>query len=199
MADVYHVITRGNNKAAIFHDDQDFTSYIEIITESKSRYAFSLFHFCLMDNHVHLVISPESHADLPLIMHAIDLNYSRYHKRKYGRVGRLWQDNYRKYLITTHEYLLTCGIYVELNPVRARVVRSPAEYRWSSHRFYVSASEWDFLTESPNYLCMGRNREERKAYYAELVKMWQEFPPSKREAKRFFRGGASGFHPGMEG
>jgi len=182
----------------IFRDDHDFQSFMNVLNECKIRIPFTVYHFALMTNHIHLVMSPDADDSLPDIMQRIGYNYSIYHKYRYGFEGRLWQGNYKKYLITTYEYLLTCGIYVELNPVRAGLVSSPAEYRWSSHRFYVSASEWDFMEPSPNFLCMGKDQAERKEMYEELVKMWQELPPTKKAARAFFRGGAEGFHPGVE-
>jgi putative transposase len=151
-----------------------------------------------MPNHVHLVISPEKDDGLPDIMHDINLNYSRYHKKRYGRIGRLWQGNYRKYLIDTYEYLLTCGIYVELNPVRASLCETPGEYRWSSHRFYISQSEWDFLEKSPNFLCMGQDDEERGMNYKGLTDVWLSNPTTRHEVKKLFIEGAVRFHPMFE-
>jgi len=196
MPVTYHIITRGNNRATVFHDEKDYRSYMDILTDVRASHPFSIYHFALMPNHVHLILSPEN-DDLAPVMQRINQRYGKYYRERYDFVGHLWQGKYRCYEITTDEYLLTCGIYVELNPVRAGMVREPAEYRWSSHRFYVSTSEWDFLEPSENFLCMGKDFEERKEMYTELVKMWQEFPPTKQEARRYFRGGAEGFHPGM--
>ncbi|HRR40334.1 MAG TPA: transposase, partial [Syntrophales bacterium] len=131
---VYHVLTRGNNKQAIFKDEEDFLKYIDILKRYKERYLFKLYHYVLMTNHVHLVIEPSSKGgELSQIMKGINLSYAQHFKNKYKYTGHFWQDRFKSIIVSKDEYLLACGSYVELNPVRARMVKEPKEYRWSSY------------------------------------------------------------------
>lgn len=132
---VYHVLTRGNNKQDVFKDDEDFGKYIEILRQYKTRYKYKLYHYALMSNHVHLVIeTTKEGGELSQIMKGINLSYAQHYKKKYKHEGHFWQDRYKSILISKDEYLLACGSYVELNPVRAGMVKEPKEYPWSSYR-----------------------------------------------------------------
>src|SRR3972149_1778581 len=119
----YHVLTRGNNRQDVFEDEEDFRKYIDLLLRYKEKYHFKLYHYVMMTNHVHLVIEPsEGVGDLSEIMKGINLAYALYYKRKYNHTGHLWQDRYKSIKISKNDYLLACGSYVELNPVRAKIV-----------------------------------------------------------------------------
>ena len=131
---VYHVLTRGNNKQDIFLDTEDYQKYLSIIQKYKEKYGFKLYHYVLMANHVHLVIEPSATGgELSQIMKGINLSYAQCFKVKYKHVGHFWQDRYKSIIIAKDEYLLACGSYVELNPIRAGIVKKLTEYPWSSY------------------------------------------------------------------
>jgi putative transposase len=135
---VYHVMTRGNNRQRVFDDDQDFLRYLEILQQYRATYAFKLYHYVLMSNHVHLVLQPSrAGGTLAQIMKGINLTYAWHYKKKYQHVGHFWQDRYKSIIVLEDTYLLSCGSYVDLNPVRAGMVCNPKDYPWSSYGCYA--------------------------------------------------------------
>ena len=135
---IFHILTRGNNRQDIFKYELDYRKYFEILDKYKEKYHFKLYHYVLMKNHVHLVLEPqEEDGSLAEIIKGINLSYAQYYKRRYDHVGHFWQDRYKSILVSKDQYLLACGSYVELNPVRAGVVRDPSEYRWKIGRAHV--------------------------------------------------------------
>jgi len=168
---VYHVLTRGNNRQDVFEDEEDFRKYIDLLLRYKEKYHFKLYHYVMMTNHVHLVIEPsEGGGDLSEIMKGINLAYALYYKRKYNHTGHLWQDRYKSIIISKDEYLLACGSYVELNPVRAKMVEDPKDYTWSSYRVYAYGKRNVLVDEHPVYFQLSEDEGERRKKYREFVR-----------------------------
>jgi putative transposase len=166
---VYHVLTRGNNRQDVFHEDADFMKYCELLVHYKDKYTFLLYHYVLMTNHVHLVVETTDQGLLSQIMKGINLSYAQYYKKKYGHVGHFWQDRYKSILISKDEYLLACGSYVELNPVRAGMVKAPGNYRWSSYAFYAHGQDDPFTDIHPVYCALSSDEKERRKGYQVFV------------------------------
>lgn len=148
-----------------------------------------------MTNHVHLVIEPaEDGGSLSEIMKGINLAYAQHYKRKYSHTGHFWQDRYRSIIISKDEYLLACGSYVELNPVRAKMVDEPAKYLWSSYRVYAYGKRDIIVDEHPVYLQLSEDEGERKKKYKEFVRvMLKEKEAMKGEMNRRVVYGSAGF------
>jgi putative transposase len=177
---VYHVLTRGNNKQAIFKDENDYLKYIEILRKYKEKYLFKLYHYVLMTNHVHLVIEPSQEGgELYQIMKGINLSYAQHFKNKYKYTGHFWQDRFKSIIVSKDEYLLTCGSYVELNPVRARMVKEPKEYRWSSYGANAYGKKNDLVDGHVIYGTLFSDKNIRKEYRKFVQDMLQ-----KKEAMR---------------
>jgi len=126
-----------------------------------------------MPNHIHFVIEPTIDGSLPKIMMRLTLAYSIYFNKKYRGVGHVWQGRYKSSLIDKEEYFIWCGLYVELNPVRAGLVARPGDWRWSSYRFYAFG-ELDPLMEGlididSYYLKLGSSFQERQERYRQNV------------------------------
>ncbi len=132
----YHVITRGNQRQKIFRDEEDFGKYLEILAGYKDRHKYHLYAYVLMNNHVHLLIET---TEIPLskILQGINQSYTAWFNRKYRTVGHLFQGRYKAILCDRDNYLLSLVKYIHLNPVRARLIKTPEEYPWSSHRIYL--------------------------------------------------------------
>jgi len=130
----YHVITRGNQRQAVFTEEEDFLKYLELLSKYKKKYKFSLFGYCLMPNHVHLMIDPNGCANLAKVMQAINQSYARYFNYKYRKSGHLWQGRFKSMIINKDQYFLDCINYIECNPVRANIAKCPLDYRWSSYK-----------------------------------------------------------------
>jgi len=166
---VYHVLTRGNNRQDVFHDDLDFIRYCDLLAHYKDKYTFLLYHYVLMTNHIHLVMETTAHGLLSEIMKGISISYAQYYKKKYSHVGHFWQDRYKSILISKDEYLLACGSYIELNPVRAGMVKAPGDYRWSSYRFYAGGKADHLVDMQPVYCDWCKDDKARTERYREFV------------------------------
>lgn len=129
----YHIITRGNQKQSVFLDPSDYNVYLSILTKSKKQHKFQLYCFCLMPNHIHLIIGVKDPVKLNKIMRSLNLSYTLYFNFKYKKVGHLWQDRFKSRIIDKDSYFLECINYIEANPVRASLVSHISEYPWSSY------------------------------------------------------------------
>jgi putative transposase len=168
---VYHILTRGNNRRDVFKSDQDYEKYGDILGMYKEKYRFHLYHYVLMRNHVHLVLEPtDGGGRLAEIMKGINLSYAQHYKRRYRHIGHFWQDRYKSIIISKDDYLLACGSYVELNPVRANIVEDPKDYRWSSYSAYAYGKKDAVVDRHPIYDELSPEDSERKKRYRELVK-----------------------------
>ncbi len=128
----YHIMARGNQKQRIFTEESDFLKYLELLKHYKKEYNFRLYGYCLMPNHVHLILGVKNGSDLSKIMQGLNQTYTIWFNEKYKKVGHLWQGRYKSMVIRKNEYLLDCIEYVEFNPIRAGITTSPFEYLWTS-------------------------------------------------------------------
>jgi len=134
---VSHIITRGNQRQKVFKDESDFRKYLQILWKYKNDFQSSIFAYCLMSNHVHLVLQTLDKPSLSKMMHSINLSYAMYFNYKYKKCGHLWQDRYKSYMVQKDKYLLNLITYVEMNPLRAQICSSAEEYPWSSYRHRI--------------------------------------------------------------
>lgn len=128
----YHVVTRGNARQITFLDDSDFDRFSNLMGRACVERPTRLLAWCLMPNHVHLVLRPHGDGDLGTWMHWLLTTHVRYHQRRHATVGRIWQGRFKAFPIQADSHLLTVMRYVERNPVRARLVHQAARWRWSS-------------------------------------------------------------------
>jgi REP element-mobilizing transposase RayT len=133
---VYHVIARGNHQDATFLTDLDYLAYLARLGTYRTRYGVSLFAYCLMPNHVHLLVQT-SDSPLSRFMQGLQQSYTLRFNRVHGLVGHLFQGRYKALLCARDPYLTTVVRYIHLNPVRARLVERPEAYPYSSHRAYM--------------------------------------------------------------
>src|SRR5947209_3648671 len=131
---VLHVIQRGNNRQAIFFDDQDYGLYHDWLTLAAEEYGCAVHAYVLMTNHVHLLVTPQKKGSLPGMMQSLGRRYVRMVNQHYRRTGTLWEGRYRAAPLDSDEYFFSCYRYVEMNPVRAKMVKHPREYPFSSYR-----------------------------------------------------------------
>ena len=165
---LYHVISRGNQRQAIFRADADRRRYLDLLRHYRARYQFKLRAYVLMGNHVHLLMEVGTHS-LAKIMQGLQQSYTLYFNRKYNLVGHLFQGRYKDILCDRDSYLLELVRYIHLNPVRSKIVTDPVDYAWSSHRDYLNSgtakasamvqSEWILEQFAPN-LARARHRYE---------------------------------------
>lgn len=146
-----HIVQRGNNRQDCFFCESDFRYYQEVLGEGLKRYGAELHAYCLMDNHVHLLITPLYEDSISRVIQHMGRQYVRYVNRSYGRSGTLWEGRHKGSLIDAEPYLLNCYRYIELNPVTAAMVDKPGDYPWSSYHHNGLGKLDPLITEHPLY------------------------------------------------
>lgn len=163
-----HVIQRGINRNNCFFADKDYYRYLNILGEAAIEFACHIHAYVLMTNHVHLLMTPTERYSISWLMQKLGQTYVQYVNKKYKRSGTLWDGRYKSSLVDTENYVLTCMRYIELNPVRAKMVQQPQEYRWSSFRSNAMGNPDKLLTCHPVYLQLGATEEIRNTTYRRL-------------------------------
>lgn len=167
----HHIIQRGHNRQIIFSSDDDYLYYLDNLSNWKDKLSCKVYSYCLMTNHVHLIIDPgEEENNLSKLMKRIAGRQTRLVNKVEKRTGSLWEGRYKSSPISTNEYLLACCRYVELNPVRAGMVNEPGEYRWSSYRAKVGQDIEEWLDFDPYYMGLAHTKKKRADKYAEWIK-----------------------------
>jgi putative transposase len=175
-----HVIQRGHSRAACFFGEADCVAYLGWLGRYAARFGCSVHAYVLMGNHVHLLLTPSRAGGVAGLMHTLSERYARYVEDAYHRDGALWQDGYEAVPVHVRRYLLSCMRYIELNPVRARVVASPGQYRWSSFRANALGQDDPLLMPHAHYCALGRAPESRQAAYLALFQDQAAAAPSRR-------------------
>lgn len=134
---MYHITSRGNRRSALFYDDIDRKTYLELLEETKAFYPFHLHAYCLMTNHIHLQLETTPHHT-KCIMKMLNSRYALHFNKRHRLVGHVFQGRYGAELIETKYYQLEVNRYIHVNPVEAEMVNTPIDYRWSSYRAYVT-------------------------------------------------------------
>lgn len=168
-AGLYHVVARGNNRQVLFHKSTDYETYAALILKMKGDYDFRLYHYCLMSNHVHLLFRCNEPGILSKIMQRVNLAYAKRFRKLNHYVGHVFQDRFKSFPIERDSYLLECGRYIERNPLRARLVDSPADYAWSSARFYLLGLDNPLVTQNPFYEELGMDAKQRQEKYRDYL------------------------------
>ncbi len=165
-----HVIHRGNNRQAIFFTPDDHRQYLDWLGQHAREAGCAIHAFVLMTNHVHLLLTPADHDSLPALMKPLAQRYTQRVNRIMGRSGTLWEGRYKSCLVEEERYLLTCQRYMELNPVRAGMVRHPAEYPWSSHRHHALGDDTGTRWLRPHAVqqALGGDESSRRSAYRAL-------------------------------
>jgi putative transposase len=146
---VYHVLNRGNAGQEIFHKEQDYRAFIDLMREAKGKFAIKLFAYCLMPTHFHMIVKQSVREALSKFMQWLMTSHVRRYHRHYGSSGHVWQGRFKSFLIEEDNHLITVLRYVEGNPVRAGLVQSAREWPWSSHRETIGEQSRCLVDEPP--------------------------------------------------
>lgn len=165
-----HVIQRGNNRQPCFFADSDYDYYLECLGDASRKYGCAIHAYVLMTNHLHLLITPKKRDGVSRAMQSVGRRYVQYINCSYKRTGTLWEGRHKSSLIDSEKYLLTCYRYIELNPVRAEMVKRPSDYRWSSYRAHAQGAADAAIEDHPEYLALGKSPEQRQKAYRELFR-----------------------------
>ncbi|MGE0560046.1 MAG: transposase [Burkholderiales bacterium] len=165
-----HIVQRGHNRAACFFAEEDYRFYLHWLKLGAEKYGCAIHAWVLMTNHVHLLLTPDAPNGISQLMQSLGRRYAQYVNRFYKRSGSVWEGRFKSSLIQAEEYLLTCYRYIELNPVRADMVRDPGEYAWSSYRHNGLGRTDVLITEHPLYQQIAATAAERQAGYRALFR-----------------------------
>ena len=144
----HHITQRGNRRQQTFFKDQDYQTYLELMSEWCNRYQVEIWAYCLMPNHVHLIVVPETRDSLKLAIGEAHRRYTRHVNFREGWRGHLWQGRFSSFILD-EPYLLACTKYIELNPVRAGLVRKPEEWHWSSAGPHLNGKDDKLVIVAP--------------------------------------------------
>jgi putative transposase len=165
-----HIVQRGHSREPVFFEDNDYLAYLRWLKEGAERYKVDIHAYALMTNHIHILATTGDTEGITRMMQYVGRHYVPYINHTYGSSGSIWEGRYKASLIHDEEYLLACMRYIELNPVRADMVRSPAHYRWSSYRHNGQGKEDALITPHALYLALGKTLPTRLAAYKALFK-----------------------------
>lgn len=163
-----HVIQRGNNRQACFFADEDYRFFLENLARLARRFKCSVHAYVLMTNHFHLLLTSDLENGVSMLMKFLGQQYVQHVNRMYKRSGSLWEGRFRSSLVQTDRYLLGCYRYIEMNPVRANMVKHPGEYPWSSYAANAQGSGVEWLVPHEEYLAMGQDDVSRARAYRGL-------------------------------
>ncbi len=163
-----HIIQRGTNRQACFASEEDFAAYAYWLEEYSQKYSIAIHAWVFMTNHVHLLVTPEITDGVSQMMQSLGRHYVRYFNHTYRRTGTLWEGRFKSCVVDADKYLLVCQRYIELNPVRAGIVVTPADYSWSSYRANGLGQLIKLWTPHRIYQELGESISTRSAAYRDL-------------------------------
>ncbi len=177
-----HIIQRGNNRQPCFHVNQDFAVYLDKLRKYALEFKVAIHSYVLMTNHVHLLATPATGDGVSKMMQALGRYYVRYFNKCHQRTGTLWEGRFKTSLVDSDAYFMTVSRYIELNPVRAKMVSHPSEYNWSSYQYNGLKKPVKVITPHDLYLGLGTTPELRAEQYCALFE--SEIPDFKLQEIR---------------
>ncbi|HET8898168.1 MAG TPA: transposase [Rhodanobacteraceae bacterium] len=165
-----HVIQRGNNRLPCFLDDADRRRYLHLLGEALMETRCALHAHVLMDNHVHLLLTPPETGAIARMMQMLGRRYVGQFNRRHRRTGTLWEGRYKACLVDSETYVLQCYRYIDLNPARARITADPASYPWSSCASHCGLQNHALITPHAAYVGLAPTPDERAAVYRQLLR-----------------------------
>lgn len=152
-----HIVHRGNNRLPCFRKEGDYLVYLALLKQASEKFACSVHAYCLMGNHVHLLVTPGDTSSCGAMMHGVAQRYAHYFNSSTERTGTLWEGRYRSCVVESARYVLACYRYIELNPVRAGIVSHPEAYAWSSYACNSGARSDLLVTPHAEVEALGRS------------------------------------------
>lgn len=133
----FHIMVQGINKKYIFEKSIEKEEYLSLLLRYKNKFQIMLLAYCIMDNHAHMLIYTDEIYEMSKYMRIVNSRFARDYNKVFGRVGYVFRDRYNSQYIDTQEYLLKCLNYIHMNPVTAKMVEKPEDYRYSSYKSYT--------------------------------------------------------------
>ena len=163
-----HVIQRGVDRAACFRTEADYLVYLSQVRHLSAKHGCAIHAYCLMTNHVHLLLTPSRAESCTAMMRDLGQRYVPYFNARHRRTGTLWEGRFRSCIAESARYVLACYRYIELNPVRARMVHNPADYPWSSYASNAGTNSDPHVAQHPEFAALAEEDQARHRAYRGL-------------------------------
>ncbi len=163
-----HIVQRGNNRQTCFRNDADYRLYLDLLAAACGRHSCDVHAYVLMTNHVHILLTPNQPTGASLVFRDLGRDYVRKYNKRHERTGTLWDGRFKSSLVDSDRYLLACHRYIELNPVRAHLVDSPADYPWSSFRTNALGERSNLVVAHSLWRSLGLDDPARRRAYLSL-------------------------------
>jgi putative transposase len=164
---MYHITARGIRRLELFRSKEDYLYYLSLLEKAKKRTPFILHTYCLMSNHVHLLIETINHSPAKVFLYVHSM-YARYFNKKYGFVGHVFQGRYHAKLITDWKQMIDTSRYIHLNPVKAKITTKPEKYPWSSYKTFISSQVNPLVDPEPILSRMNDGSKKKYKFYVEI-------------------------------
>lgn len=166
----HHIMQRGHDRNAVFTSKSDYLYYLDTLVKYKDIFAVQVYAFCLMATHVHLLVIPSDNKGLGLLMKRLAGRQTRYRNKLENRSGTLWEGRYKASIVDAETYLLSCVRYIELNPIRSRIVAEPSDYPWSSYAGRIRTGVYEWLDGLPSVHTGSTDHTEHTSRYESYIK-----------------------------
>ena len=163
-----HVVQRGNNRQVCFASDADMKAYAHWLYEGAVKFGVDVHAWVFMTNHVHLLLTPKHEQSVSRCMQYLGRYYVRYFNYRHRRSGTLFEGRFKSSIVQSRRYFLACQRYIELNPVRAGMVKDPADYTWSSYRAHGLGQAAKMWRPHSEYLALGATKLSRASAYRQF-------------------------------
>ncbi len=167
---VYHAFNRSHGKVPIFHSENDYEHFIKLLKNYSERFALKIYHWAIMDNHYHILFEIALPESISKFMAGLHRAYTHYYQKAYQSTGFLWQGRFKMQPVQKEKYLITCGRYIERNPVRKGIVSRATDYPYSSCRFYALGLSDDITWEDPTFKNFGSEINSRRESYRKFLR-----------------------------
>ncbi len=187
-----HIILKGRDGRQVFIEEEDYRYFRDCLDAAAYNYGLKVHAYVLMPDHVHILATPGQDYSVSRAVQSIGRNYVQYFNESYGGDGTLWDGRYRATVVDDKQYLLTCCRYIELNPVRAGLVKHPRDYRWSSYAFNADGKPDEMLSAQRQYLKLGTCNKDRSRAYRALFRQKIETDTTRNITESTLKGWALG-------
>jgi len=179
-----HLIQRGHLHAPVFFSHDDRVSYMRMLGECAAHSGCAIHAYVLMGNHVHLLVTPSREGSAAELMRSLAESYAEHVAKTHGRDDPLWEEGFEAIPAHVGRYVIACMRYIELNPLRARLVAKPGQYRWSSFKANALGESDPLLTPHSAYAVLGRSPAARQTAYLALFQNLKKDGETRRATPR---------------
>lgn len=164
------LLQKTSNKQKCFRSDQDYRYYLQLLKQYTSESSCAIHAYALLPDHIHLLLTPTHVTSVASLMKNLGQNYTQYYNRTYQRKGSLWAGRFRSSVIDEDNFFFPCLIFIEMNPVFARLVKRPKDYQWSSYRINAYGEPDELVGRHRKYINLGNNQNDRQTAYRQLFR-----------------------------